>query len=76
MMHHYTEWHLQMLPSVALLISTEEHTIGKQPMVASVNANVYSMLKCVIPALHIKVRNHVAYIDFAVHVLTLKVPVS
>lgn len=54
----------------------EEHTIGKQQMVAFVNASVYSMLKCVIPALHTEIRNNVAYVDFAIHVLTLKVPVS
>lgn len=51
----------------AVLKSVEEHTIGKQQMVTFVNANVYSMLKCVIPALHTEIRNHVAYMDFAVH---------
>lgn len=60
----------------AVLKSVEYHTIGKQQMVAFVNANVYSTLKCVIPALHAEIRNQVAYMDFAVHVLTLKVPLS
>lgn len=67
--HHYS-----LLQTV--LKSVEEDNTGKHQMAAFVNANVYSMWKCAIPALHTEIRNHVASMELAVHMLALKIPHS